>query len=322
MGLFATSNFQPQGFTDLYNELLAIDPVRPEAYHPVPRDAREKAYAASPSFATLKKYLEGPVLATYAPMSAYGKGPENDYGVFFFWGLRVAPWYLHGWNNAAELDRFYARCASELRLARENGEYEYTSVRAPFVDPRMELWLPFVQEGALTYWKTLTKPTTEYLYPETGKADASLFDEVALRRGALVKNNQAVWSTPSSPSIRAAKDAAALVSAVVTWSAALLLIPLCIHLVLRLRNRNLEPETMLAAALLTLVTAAFLSRFALLSVMHAVAFGAETRYIFPVAPLPALVVVTALVMAAKATRLRKSLPAHPDEPRPDNPQNR
>ena len=318
LGLFATSNFEPEGFSDLYDELLAIDPIKPEAYHPIPRDAREKAYAASPSFAKLRPYLEGPVLATYAPMATTGKEAGADYGVFIFWGLRVAPWYLKSWHNGAELDRYYEQCAGELRAAREKEAYPATTVQLSFVDPRAELWLPHVKEGALAYGRILVKPDAEYLYPEPAGVNTALFDEAALRRVPTAKENQAVWSAPSAPSRRAAKDAAALVSAVVMWTAALVFLPLSVYLALRLRNRNFEPETMLAAATLTLVAAAFLSRFALLSVMHAVAFGAETRYICPVAPLPALVVVTALVTAARAARRRKALPAPSDVPNSDH----
>jgi len=64
---------------------------------------------------------------------------------------------------------------------------------------------------------------------------------------------------------------------------------------------------MLAGALLILAIAAFASRFAILSAMHAVAFGAETRYILPVAALPGLVLVTGLVTAARTLTARRLL---------------
>jgi hypothetical protein len=308
MGLFETSNFQCEGFTALYDELLAIDPAHPEPYHPVPADARAKAYAASPSFALMKDALEGPVLAEYAPMAATGRHPiVGDYGVFFFWGLRLAPWYLHTWAGAAELDRYYAECAAELEKAREAGAYPSTTVRASFIDPRMGLWLPYLPEGALAYWKILVNPRPELLYPENGKADGTIFDRAALRRASLAKENQAVWNTAATPARRFAKDLCAQISSILTWAGTILALPLLIVLALRLRKQGPEPETMLAGALLILAIAAFASRFALLSAMHAAAFGAETRYILPVAALPGLVLVTGLATAARALSARRLL---------------
>jgi|GEM_PF-3141172 hypothetical protein len=308
MGLFEASNFQCEGFTALYDELLAIDPARPEPYHPVPADARAKAYAASPSFALMKDALEGPVLAEYAPMAAKGAHPVmGDYGVFFFWGLRLAPWYQHEWNDAAELDRYYAQCAAELEKAREAGVYPSKKVRASFIDPRMNLWLPYLPEGALAYWKTLANPRPEFLYPEDGKADGTIFDRAALRRTTLTKENQAVWNTAVTPARRFAKDLCARVSSIVTWAGTILALPLLAILALSLRKRGSDTETMLAGALLILAIAAFASRFAILSAMHAVAFGAETRYILPVAALPGLVLVTGLVTAARTLTARRLL---------------
>jgi hypothetical protein len=305
MGVFAASNFQLPGFTALYNELLAIQPANPEAYHPVPTEVRMKAYEASPTFATLKWALEGPALETYTTLAAKGGEERGDYGVFFFWGLRQAPWHIRQWQSAAQLDRFYAQCAAELKAARERGAYASRAVHAQYIEPDGALWLPFFREGLWRYMRMLASAKVEQLSPEEKGVEAWIFDSAALRRTALAENNGAMWSAASPTAVRSAKKLCAVLNAVATWGAAILFLPVAVLFIFRLRGKA-DPETMPHMALLIIVTAAFLSRLLLVSVMHAAAFGAESRYILPVAPLPALLcVVFAATLWAAAKRTRR-----------------
>jgi hypothetical protein len=299
MGTFSASNFQLDGFTSLYDELLAIEPEQPEVYHPIPTDVRLKAYAASPTFAQLKDALEGPALDIYRPLAEQGNYVRNDYGIFIFWGLRAAPWCINQWYNAAQLDRFYAKCAAELRAARERGDYKSRKVYAHFIDPRTDLWILYVSEGVSTYWHMLTRDDVEYLAPEPDKVDGTTFDDAALRRSALVWSNQTLWTSYLNPAIKSAKADCATVSHYVAWAADLLIVPVLALLAICLWRKP-NDETRLLSALLIIVVCAFLSRLMLISVMHAVAFTAEPRYLMPIAPLPALVlaVIAALGVAA------------------------
>jgi hypothetical protein len=292
MGSFSASSFELKGFTALYDELLAIVPEKPEAYHPIPTDVRMKGYAASPSFAMMKDALEGPALDVYRPMSARDGRVTADFGVYAFWGLRLAPWYMKKWDSAAQLDRYYAKCAEELRAAREKGVYKSRKVYASFVDPDMNLWMPYLKDGVAAYWKVLARTEVEGLYPESDDVEGELFDKAALRRGALVKDNEAIFSNPSRESIKCAKKICAQTSAVVTWLAAIAVLPFAVLIFILVIKRR-EPETTLAASAFIILTGAFFSRFAVMTVMHAVAFTAETRYIMPVAPLPAVFAVLA-----------------------------
>jgi len=299
MGAFATSNFQMKGFTALYDELLAIQPEHTEPYHPVPTDARMKAYQASPTMKTMQWALEGPALETYTTLAGKGGDVRTDYGVFFFWGLRQAPWHMKQWQSAAQLDRFYAQCAAELKAARKRGDYKSRHVFAHYIEPDSSVWLPYLGEGVSRYVKMLTRTDIETLSPEGEGVESWIFDSAALRRTALVKNNGAMWSASSPETIKAAKHVCAIMNAVATWTAAILFLPALIYYLMRLRKKA-DPETTYAIALLVIVTAAFVSRFLLISVMHAVAFEAESRYILPIAPLPALLCVVFAATAWKA----------------------
>ncbi len=307
MGAFAASSFQLPGFTSLYDELLAIEPENPRPYQPAPTDARQKAYAASPSFATLRDALEGPTLDTYRPMAEATGQVKDDFGVFFFWGLRIAPWYGRQWHDAAELDRYYADCAAELKAARLSGAYPSRKVYAHFVEPDASLWLPYLGEGMARYLGILTRRSFEGLPPEPDSVESAIFDSAALRRASLVKNNQALWTSPADPARRWLKNASALAGAAATWLCLPMLLT-ALALILHRKTRSPLPETMLALSLLTLLSAAFVSRFLLLSLMHAVAFGAESRYILPVAFVPALVcAISAGLIWKRMALLRKGI---------------
>jgi hypothetical protein len=306
LGAFATCNFQLKGFTSLYNELLAIKPAKAEPYHPVPTDVRETAYRFSPSFATLRGPLEGPALELYAPMARAGDGIENDYGTYFFWALRIAPWYDKQWPTADALDRFYSQCASELREAREKGSYPSRRVWANFVEPDASTWLPYLDDGMATYAGMLTRTDVELLPPEDANVRSDVFDEAALRRSHLVKANEAIWTTDPDPERRNVKGALAALSAWSTRLAAILMLPALALLLWRLIRRK-DTTAILASAAAVLLLEAFFSRFMLFSLMHAVAYRAEPRYILPVAAIPALLLSIFLVVGwEELTRILKS----------------
>ena len=296
MGAFATSNFQLKGFTALYDELLAIKPEHPRPYNTIPAEVRQKAYEASETFAPMREFMEGEVLDMYRPLAAAQDRPiKDDYGVFAFWGLRKSAWYLNHWHDARELDAFYARCAEELKQARLAGKYPSRKVQAHFIEPDTNMWLPFVNEGMRQYWQLLTQTRVEGLYDEPKGTNTSVFDKAALRRTAPAKDNQAMWSARVEEHTARARSIVAHISSFFTIGGAFAILGVPVLLILRARRNSLA-ETMPLIALFALLVAAFTSRFLLVSVMHAVAFCAESRYIFPVSPLPALICVAAIAM--------------------------
>lgn len=306
LGAFATCNFQLKGFTALYNELLAIKPARSEPYHPVPTDVRETAYRFSPTFATLRGPLEGPALELYGPMAKVGDDIENDFGTYFFWALRIAPWYEKQWPTADELDRFYGQCAKELREARKNGSYPSRRVYASFVEPDVSTWLPFLDDGMAAYAGMLTRTDIALLPPEDPNVRSDLFDEAALRRSSLVKANEAIWTTDPSPERRKVKGMLAAFSAWATRLSAILILPTMALLLWRFLSRR-DTISILVTATSLILLEALCGRFMLFSLMHAVAYRAEPRYILPVAAIPALLFSLSLALGwEELTRLFKS----------------
>ena len=58
-GVFVTVEFKHQAFLAAYGSLSRIEPEKRHRYVPVPREAREQAYAVSPTFRELRPLLKG-----------------------------------------------------------------------------------------------------------------------------------------------------------------------------------------------------------------------------------------------------------------------
>jgi hypothetical protein len=314
MGAYAVSNIRMPGFTALYNELLAIEPENDRPYWPIPRDVREKAYEASPTFRQLKPHLEGRALQVYSALAEASTPVKGDFGVFTFWALRMAPQDLRHWESADHIDRFYAQAAAELQTAREAGRYPSRRVWAAYVDPDPMVWLPNLRGGLELYWMFLTQPEPEQLPPEDPGVEPAIFDAAALRRQTLTLDNRALWTAKSRPELLEGKRAVARLLSVASIAGVVLTPPLLVLLSWRFIRRR-DTVTFLPLALVLLLAFAFATRFIVMVLLHAVAFGAEGRYILPVAPLLPLLAVTSLLFAARALP-RRTRPTPP----PQNPE--
>jgi hypothetical protein len=86
-------------------------------YIACPLGTREKLYTASPAFAELRPFLEGNKIALWKMFSEELTGVKDEYGTHFVWALRDAVAAAGYYENAASADAFYARLASELKVA-------------------------------------------------------------------------------------------------------------------------------------------------------------------------------------------------------------
>jgi len=103
----------------------ALQSVRvgdPVAYVPVPGKVRERVYAVSPAFASLRPYLErdGRVWTTFG-CQVYPSTCGDYAGGWFIWALRDAVAAQGLYDTPAHADAFYRTVAAEVRAACRDG---------------------------------------------------------------------------------------------------------------------------------------------------------------------------------------------------------
>lgn len=137
-GVFTVSEFKAREFQAAYGALLRAGEPDAPRYVLVSREARQRIYAASPSFAELRDMLEGPVGGAYAHFAAEGipeLAESGEMAGYLIWALRdaaaVAGYHASG---ALAMD-FYRRLADEVNLACDSGALECGPPRATLRPP-------------------------------------------------------------------------------------------------------------------------------------------------------------------------------------------
>lgn len=118
-GTFVVSDFTRGPFQELVVQLDRIDTVPEIPRIPVPNEALDAAFAASPTFAKLQEAFASP------PVRAWALGECPDVpkacgqipGSIFSWALRDAAAEADLHTSAERADEFYARAAEELAAA-------------------------------------------------------------------------------------------------------------------------------------------------------------------------------------------------------------
>jgi len=114
-GWYTTAEIQASEFVSGYNSLARIVTPVAERHVPVPRAAREIAYAVSPAARELGPYLDGRPGRVWAAESCQGDHVCNDIGGgWFVWALRNAVDKAGHYTSGTEARRFYLGLAREL----------------------------------------------------------------------------------------------------------------------------------------------------------------------------------------------------------------
>ncbi len=117
-GVPYTVEIKSDEFRSAYGGLLRIKSDKERQYFPVVRDVREKAYAVSPTFQKVEKYLEGPV--GHAWMSLAG---DNDIpAAFFIWALRDSVAKAGFATSGPVALAFYKKMGQEIHDACNSGK--------------------------------------------------------------------------------------------------------------------------------------------------------------------------------------------------------
>lgn len=137
-GVFRNNDFRDRDFPAAYGALSRISHERWQRYVPFPKDAREKAYAASAAARELQPYFEGAGGEFWRSIGCSQTRtdpcPEILSG-WFMWALRDAAAQAGHYANAREARAFYRRLAREVNAACDRGTIPCGPPRASLVPP-------------------------------------------------------------------------------------------------------------------------------------------------------------------------------------------
>jgi hypothetical protein len=316
VGMYVTYDLVAPGLKSLYRELLSIPPKTPRIDVPVPRDVREIAYAASPTFNSFKPFLDGDADPENAYKAACKRfaGVDDEFGAWTVWGLRRAAWRMsnYKWSSGGEMDAVFARAADELAQARRAGAIPHRRVLHEYLPPEYDqLWsrLP----GSITLcWKHVSTITMARTPPDPQDPwYVSRIDAAAVRRwptsqiGDAKPEPPTLWhQLPVVTTLDAIKAGFGRTGEWLTVAGAIaagLLAVLAIPLLLRGRVRPAAHGVLIVS---TLVLAAILSRMLLFAVLDVCGIFSQQRYMFVTGAL--LILAIPLAVEAVALVLRPS----------------
>ena len=154
--LFATANFihyrsfsgvdfKERNFQEAIAMLESVQSTKTISFVSVPREVREKVYAISPSFASLRPYID--------PESGPSRWEAGECGMhvsacgdigtgFFVWAVRDAVAAVGKYDSPKSASRFYAQMVAEIQSACDDGRLHCVKKLIPYM-PRMtseQLW--------------------------------------------------------------------------------------------------------------------------------------------------------------------------------------
>jgi hypothetical protein len=192
-GLRVVSERRAPGYVAAERALLRVEHTRPRRFVPVPRGARERAYAVSPSFRALRAQLEGPSWAREVSCVQSRVCRDLTAGVFP-WILREAAAGAGRMPTARAADDFFQRVADEIDAACDAGGLPCRRAPPGLVPPDVGIWLPHLGESARRLLARIATPGGDADRrpprdaPDLGRKVRALFDSVARRRIELTSD--------------------------------------------------------------------------------------------------------------------------------------
>lgn len=197
-GVFETSIITSKGYLAAFRALQSIPPHPHVDFIPATVEVRERAYAVSPSFATLRPYLEGPGATGWR---GYSKEFTDSQGLrnldpreiaagWFYWALHDAVVETgHGKTARDELE-FFQQIGNEITSAQKQGRLEKRIVWVAYIDPVFTAWarrLPASLRAVIA--TTLSTKWSDHRGEDSQSAKmvGRDFDEIANRRAYLIE---------------------------------------------------------------------------------------------------------------------------------------
>jgi hypothetical protein len=296
---FARSEMTAPAYQALYHSLLRIKPTEPKPYAPITMDTLHRAFTVSPTFATLRGPIDGPLGEAWRVETMRRTGTPNEIGVgWIIWATRQAASAEGIFASPRTARRFFTRAAREINAACDDGRLPTRFVLDGFLDP-------FVQSGGLrrlpasagrmvarifAQWpiKSLRRDDTILT-----KDESRLYDEMTLRKSPEMKSHRDKKSLFVERLIGRYHWVAMVL--LHTFAAAALV---CLFF----SRKRMREHRGITCAIALLAGAVFL-RAALLTWLDATAFdGTQDRFLFPVLPLWSVVLVLVIALGAEAMR--------------------
>jgi hypothetical protein len=190
-GLFIEHEFSGVSFKTTYKRLMQIKPDTPKPWVTVEQDSLEKAYAVSPTLASIREALSDRVGPRWAAATVgQTKDPKEIAGSAFFFALREAAMEEGIHSDAQTAHNFYSKIDEELKAAFKSGKLEKRLVLTSYLDPEFSDFLPRLPGGLLHISSLAFSPLKDndirVYYPRHNVfSTLDLFDEVTNRRHYL-----------------------------------------------------------------------------------------------------------------------------------------
>ncbi len=274
-GQYTTLEFRSSAFLDAYGALTRI---RPSQFHPripVPRESRELAYAASPTFARLRPYLDGDHCRGWISNSSQTTCEYDIAGGWFMWALRDAVQVSEKPRNAAEALRFYRTMADEINLACDRGVLPSGPRRSTLTPPLDFRYLSPARVAFLSGMRRLMA-----LDDLERRRDRSIGPQALIDHVGAITHSATAATRPSFNQPQSARQPVRRVLGKVYKILSIVLIAASACCILAFpRWRRYHPDVVL---LLLAIGGALLLRLAMLAWIDATSFAAmDTRYLSP-----------------------------------------
>jgi hypothetical protein len=181
---FSKSELTASSFRAAHKALLRIRPERDHRFVSVTKDALQKAYGVSPTFARLRPQLEGDLGRGWETDAVSTLGLHEFGTPWFLWALRLAATTTGIHQNAISATHFYRNVAKEINRACDEGRIPSRFVLSSFLDPvalahicDMPQSFPRMAALFLPRYHTFERRDDEILTP----AQHALYDEMTNR---------------------------------------------------------------------------------------------------------------------------------------------
>lgn len=150
-GVFATSDFSEGGFAAAYGAMTRVEHESDDPMVPIPRDVREKLYAAVPELEPLRYWLE-----EYKPFqNGYMNSSAGDYMAgSFYWVLRRAAQEEGIYDSAVNAERYWRQVADAVNARIEDGTLTADHGKRSSTTPIIQSAhiLPTLKETFHSFW--------------------------------------------------------------------------------------------------------------------------------------------------------------------------
>jgi hypothetical protein len=186
-GIFVSCEYKAPEFKAAYGALSRVEPKEWRQYVGVQYETRERIYEASPAFAELRPFLEGPLRGWTVHSKEYFSQLDHalvsEYGlIWWIFAFRDAVQLAGYYDSGPKAMAFYARLADEVNRACDQGKLKCSAYRAAFHEPfrkeYIEPWFNKIKEGVTfvsCFWGFTPKPR-----PSNGTEDIlNLFRDIS-----------------------------------------------------------------------------------------------------------------------------------------------